>query len=75
MLDRFDLILVPGLAFDKSGARLGRGRGFYDRFLAGITGFRVGVCFDWQLVESVPVEAHDIRMDAVVTPSQIIVCG
>jgi 5-formyltetrahydrofolate cyclo-ligase len=71
----FDLILVPGLAFDRSGGRLGRGRGFYDRFLSGISGFRVGACFDWQLVDSVPVEAHDMRMDAIVTPSEIIVCG
>lgn len=70
----FDLILVPGLAFDRSGGRLGRGRGFYDRFLSGISGFRVGVSFDSQLVDSVPVEAHDMRMDAVVTPSGVIVC-
>lgn len=71
----FDLILVPGLAFDRKGARLGRGRGYYDRFLATATGLRVGVCQDFQIVDSVPCEAHDLTMDFVVTPTEMIVCG
>lgn len=67
------IILVPGVAFDRDGARLGRGGGFYDRFLSGIHergGARpvfVGVCFEEQLVDEVPCEGHDMRMDAVVT--------
>lgn len=71
----FDLILVPGLAFDPGGGRLGRGKGFYDRFLAGARGPRAGVCFDDQIVDQVPVEPHDLRMDFVVTPSAIYRCG
>lgn len=67
----FDLILVPGVGFDRAGGRLGRGRGYYDRFLAGASGFFVGVCFDDRLVPEVPLEPHDIRMDAVITPSGI----
>ena len=71
----FDLILVPGTAFDREGGRLGRGRGHYDRFLASASGFVTGVCFDDQLVAEVPCEPHDARMDAVVTPSGIVLCG
>jgi len=71
----FDVILVPGLAFDQSGRRLGRGRGYYDRFLAGTSGLRVAVCFDWQLVDTIPVEPHDLAMDAILTPSKIIICS
>ncbi|MCX6971383.1 MAG: 5-formyltetrahydrofolate cyclo-ligase [Verrucomicrobia bacterium] len=71
----FDLILVPGLAFDLRGGRLGRGRGFYDRFLSNARGLRVGVCFEDQIVGDVPEEPHDLRMDFVVTPSAISRCG
>lgn len=71
----FDLILVPGLAFDLGGGRLGRGRGFYDRFLAASQGIRAGICFDDQIVARVPLEPHDLRMDFVVTPSAIYRCG
>ena len=73
--NKLDLILVPGVAFDRQGGRLGRGRGYYDRLLAGTSAFKVGVCFDWQIVPEVPREAHDIRMDAVVTPSIFFPAG
>jgi 5-formyltetrahydrofolate cyclo-ligase len=62
--------LVPGLAFDRAGHRLGRGRGYYDRLLAGRAGCKVGVAFQWQLVASVPVTADDVRVDVVVTDRQ-----
>lgn len=71
----FDLILVPGMAFDLRGGRLGRGKGFYDRFLSNARGLRVGVCFEDQIVGDVPVEPHDLRMNFVVTPSAIYRCG
>lgn len=67
----FDLILVPGMAFDRRGGRLGRGRGYYDRFLASASGFLAGICFDDQLVPEVPCDSHDVRMNEVVTPSEI----
>jgi 5-formyltetrahydrofolate cyclo-ligase len=62
-------ILVPGLAFDRTGGRLGRGGGFYDRFLAdpAVRGRRVGVCFARQIFERVPIEEHDAMLDAIVT--------
>lgn len=68
------IILVPGLAFDKAGGRLGRGRGYYDRLLAATPGFRLGVCFDDQIYSSVPQESHDMRMDALLTTEGIVLC-
>jgi 5-formyltetrahydrofolate cyclo-ligase len=67
-----DLILVPGLAFDGQGHRLGRGKGYYDRFLLTFCGKAMGICS--YLVPRVPVEPHDCRMDAVVTEKTIILC-
>lgn len=68
-------VLVPGLAFDESGARLGRGGGFYDRFLASLDRVRaaiVGVAFDAQIIADLPMLEHDVRLDAVVTPARIV---
>lgn len=64
-----DLIVVPGVAFTPQGVRMGRGRGYYDRYLAqpGLRAVKVGVCFAHQLVEALPVEPHDVPMDCVVT--------
>ena len=64
-----DLVVAPGMAFDAAGFRLGRGRGFYDRWLEGLTAYRCGIGFDHQLVSGVPHELHDARMGVVVTPS------
>lgn len=65
-----EVVLVPGLAFDQQGGRLGWGRGYYDRALAQAPGAqRVGVCLAWGLVELVPMEAHDLPMHAVITPN------
>ncbi len=67
-----DVILVPGLAFDGAGNRLGRGGGYYDRLLdcARAAGpvTAVGVCFEWQLQKDVPVAMHDQQLDLVVSP-------
>jgi 5-formyltetrahydrofolate cyclo-ligase len=69
-LTRLDLILVPGVAFDLRGRRLGRGKGFYDRMLATLQGARCGVGFDEQVVEEVPSEPHDARLDCLLTPTR-----
>lgn len=61
-----DLIVVPGVAFDKSRNRLGRGKAYYDKLLQNTKAFKVGVCFDFQLVPEVPVDEFDISMDLVV---------
>lgn len=61
-----DLIVVPGMAFDRNGNRLGRGKGYYDRFLAKYPEVaRIGICFDFQVVDSVPTDDFDIVMHKV----------
>jgi len=68
-LKRLDLILVPGVAFDWQGHRLGRGKGFYDRLLVEVSGKICGVGFDQQVVATLPVEPHDVRLNCILTPS------
>lgn len=74
------LVLTPGLAFDRSRRRLGRGKGFYDRFLGGLraahprgsASWAVGLAFDEQLVNEVPVSDHDELLDGIVTDREVI---
>ena len=68
------LWLVPGIAFTRTGRRLGRGGGFYDRLLEGSSGVKIGVCFDCQLAESLPVTRQDITMDYILTESCLTKC-
>ena len=64
-----DFIVVPGVAFTAAAARMGRGRGYYDKYLSqpGFRGVKAGVCYAHQLVGELPVEPHDVFMDYVVT--------
>jgi len=66
-----DLIIVPGLAFDYQKNRLGRGAGFYDRFLKKIKKTKVGVAFDFQVVKNLPYLSHDEKVDILVTETNI----
>jgi len=72
--ESIDLILVPGLAFSSDRRRLGRGGGFFDRLLAGPASkaFKLGVCFSFQVLDTVPTNANDVIMDAVVTDSRVL---
>lgn len=67
--EELDLIIVPGVAFDRNGNRCGRGKGFYDRFLAKTHAITIAVCFDCQLVDELPTEPHDIPAMHIVTNS------
>ncbi len=69
-LNLLDLVLVPGVAFDLSGRRLGRGRGYYDLLLSSFRGKTCGIAFDEQVVGEVPVEAHDILLNCILTPTR-----
>ena len=69
-LNRLDLILVPGIAFDLNGYRLGRGKGHYDRLLAEAGGPTCGVAFDEQIVSQIPTEPHDVRLNCILTPTR-----
>ena len=65
--DMIDVAVVPGMAFDSNGCRLGRGKGYYDRLLPLLTrAYLIGICFPFQHVPGVPAEEHDIRMDEIV---------
>lgn len=70
-LEEIDAFLCPGLAFDRNGGRLGRGRGFYDRLLARARedSLKIGLCHDFQIVADTFSEPHDVRMDEVIVGS------
>lgn len=72
-----DVVLVPGLAFNRQGCRLGRGGGFFDRFLArpGLRAQTIGVCFESQVRADIPVEPHDVRVQRIVTDARDVVAA
>ena len=70
-LDTIDLVVVPAVAYDRRGNRVGRGKGYYDRLLSRMKAVTVGVGYDFQLVEDVDVEPHDRPVDIVITPSGV----
>jgi 5-formyltetrahydrofolate cyclo-ligase len=70
--NQLDLILVPGVAFDLECHRLGRGRGYYDQLLGVIRGRTCGVAFENQVVDHIPVEPHDVRLECLLTPTRWI---
>ena len=61
-----ELALIPGMAFDAQGNRLGRGKGYYDRFLRAMSVRTIGVCFDFQRVDEVPTDENDVAVDEVI---------
>ena len=63
---KIDLVLVPGVAFDKDNNRMGRGKAYYDRFLLKTPAQRVGLCFKFQFVENVPHDSRDLKVDKVI---------
>src|SRR6056297_1252291 len=66
-LDKIDMIIVPGVAFDKQNNRLGRGKAYYDKLLSKTSALKVGVCFDFQMLGKVPADQYDVKMDRVIT--------
>ena len=70
-----DLVLVPGIAFDSEGHRLGYGFGYYDKFLRKVPkAAKIGLCFDFQVVDKVPKEEHDVPVDFIVTEKRVLEC-
>lgn len=76
-IEDVDLVIVPGLGFDITGQRLGRGAGFYDRFLGqpSFTGVTAGLGFDEQVIDAVPTQKHDVALDMIVTDRRTVHCG
>ena len=70
--ESFDLVIIPGVAFDSHGGRLGYGKGYYDRFLKQTGAFRLAIAFDFQVIEKVPTEKHDVVMNGILTEAGII---
>ncbi|MGZ2370849.1 5-formyltetrahydrofolate cyclo-ligase [Ancylomarina sp. YFZ004] len=62
-----DLILIPGVAFDVDNNRMGRGKAYYDKLLASLSAYKLGVCFNFQMLKAVPTDEHDIRMDQIIS--------
>jgi len=62
-----DVAVVPGVAFSADGHRLGRGRGYYDRFLSQHSCYRIGLCFSFQRLAEIPCEPHDVVMNEVIS--------
>ena len=71
-IDKIDLIIVPGVAFDLSGNRVGHGKGYYDKLLEKTKAITVGLAFEFQLVENIPTEPHDKPVDIIITEKHII---
>lgn len=74
-VNRLDFVLVPGLAFTWDGCRLGRGKGFYDRWLRIFPGLTCGVAFHEQIVGDLPIEPHDVPLNCILTPTRWQVVG
>lgn len=71
-ISQMDVVIVPGVAFDRRGNRVGRGRGYYDRLLSGCQAIKIGICYDFQLLERITADSHDVTMDYIVTDDEII---
>lgn len=71
--EEIELIVAPGVAFDRKGRRLGRGKGFYDRLLSTTKATKIGVGYEFQLVDELPEEPHDVPMDMVITETTTII--
>jgi 5-formyltetrahydrofolate cyclo-ligase len=74
-LESIDLIIIPGVAFDYQGNRIGHGMGYYDRLLKKkINAYRLGLAFELQIVKNIPTEPHDVKVEKIVTEEHIITC-
>lgn len=72
-INEIDIIIVPGIAFDRNGSRIGRGKGFYDRLLCNSNSIKIGIGYDFQLYDNIITEQHDIPMDIIITPNNTII--
>lgn len=70
-IDAIDLVVVPAVAYDRRGNRVGRGKGYYDRLLDGCRATTVGVCYDFQLVDEIEADEHDVPVDYVIAGGRL----
>jgi len=69
-----DVIIVPGIAFDSRGYRIGYGKGFYDRFLIGTNALKIGIAYDFQIVNRIPEDENDVPVDMIVSEKRVLLC-
>ncbi|MGM9551134.1 MAG: 5-formyltetrahydrofolate cyclo-ligase [Clostridia bacterium] len=69
--EKIDVVIVPGVAFDRKFNRMGFGKGYYDRFLEGLDCFKIGVCHSFQMLDKIPFEKHDVKMDVIITEDKV----
>lgn len=70
-----DLWIIPGIGYDRMGNRLGRGAGYYDRLLSGVVKKTIGLAFECQIVEAIPLGENDCKVDQIITEERTIICG
>ncbi len=76
IINEYTVCIVPGLAFTPDGGRLGYGGGFYDRFLADNPGiYTIALAFDAMIVDELPLSAHDLKVDSIVTEERMVLCN
>ncbi|MFI3240172.1 MAG: 5-formyltetrahydrofolate cyclo-ligase [Bacteroidales bacterium] len=72
-INDIELVILPAMAIDRSGNRLGRGKGYYDRLLHNYTkGCKIGIIYDYQLLDNIPSDKHDIKIDKIITNKEIV---
>jgi 5-formyltetrahydrofolate cyclo-ligase len=69
---KVDLIIIPGVAFDRKMNRMGRGKAYYDRFLPKLKAPKLGICFEFQLFDEIPADKNDVKMDYIVSENELI---
>jgi 5-formyltetrahydrofolate cyclo-ligase len=75
-INTIDVIIIPGIAFDKFGNRIGHGMGYYDRLLSNSkNAIHIGLAFEFQLLDKFPVDDHDMRVDTIITEKRLIFCS
>ncbi len=72
---KLDMMIIPGVVFDRNGARIGYGGGYYDKFLNNINTTKVGLAYNFQVKDEIPFEEHDEKMDFIITEEKIISCS
>ncbi len=71
-ISEIDVVIVPGIAFDKNGNRIGFGKGCYDKFLNKFDCIKVGFCYDYQICDEIPSDKYDVKMDCIITEKRVI---
>ena len=72
--EKVDVVIFPGAAFDIEGNRIGYGKGYYDKYISKLTyqPYKIGICYDFQLLDEIPSDTHDIKLDKIITEHRTV---